>query len=104
MSRYETHYLTWQYFSLSGIRLPTRTWAFLSFRASRSPLVSSILLVCSEEPGSHLGTGCSKHFIRTSYSNVVLNLVLNIILNIESFTESPLSPGGYLPRLSNSAL
>src|SRR6266481_1490998 len=37
MSRYETRYLTWQYFSLSGIRLATGTWAFLSFRPSRSP-------------------------------------------------------------------
>src|SRR5260370_1400117 len=42
MSRYEIRYLTWQYFSLSGIRLTTGTWAFLSFRASRSPLVSSL--------------------------------------------------------------
>src|ERR1700680_1792203 len=97
MSRYETRYLTWRYFSLSGLRLTTGTWAFFSFRASRSPLVFSILLVCSAEPGSHLGTGCSKHFVE-----VVLNLVPNISLNIESFTGLPLSPGGYLLRLSNS--
>ena len=91
MSRYETRYLTWQYFSLSGIRLATGTWAFLSFRATRSPLVSSILLVCSGEPSSHLGTGCSKHLFEHRSEHRIL-------------TESPLCPGGYSLRLSNSAL
>src|ERR1700726_1724065 len=71
MSRYETRYLTWQYFSLSGLRLTTGTWAFLSFRASRSPLVFSILLVCSAEPVSHLGTGCSKHY--SDHRTLLLN-------------------------------
>ena len=91
MNRYETHYLTWQYFSLSGIRLTTGTWAFLSFRVSRCPLVFSILLVCSEESGSHLGTACPEHlFERRSEYRILI--------------ESPLSPGVYSLRLSNSAL
>src|SRR3981081_4207800 len=72
MSRYETRYLTWQYFSLSGTRLTTGTWAFRSFCVSRSP-VFSILLACSGEPGSHLGTGCSKHWFEHYSSNPLLN-------------------------------
>ena len=91
MSRYETRYLTWQYFSLSGIRLTTGTWAFLSFRVSPSlPWCLPFYLYVQENQV-------------VIWAPVVPNITPNITLNIESFTESPLSAGGYLPRLSNSA-
>src|ERR1039458_10765998 len=66
MSRYEPRCLTWQYFSLPGIRPAPGTRAFAGFRTSRSPLVSSILCFfystsMFKRTGCHLGTGSQKH-------------------------------------------
>src|SRR6266478_1944060 len=78
MSRYETRCLTWQYFSLSGIRLTPGSCAFFSFLASRAPLVFSILLACSGE----LVVGWAP-VVPNTIPNSIPNFVLNLVLNLE---------------------